>query len=90
MPTSENEESYKLEEERGAAEEFKKKNIKEGEPLKAIKLKNGSEEVEILVVVIMLRLQRLFNDNPIHFYEFVERCRDDNHRFFGNTQEYLA
>jgi hypothetical protein len=52
-------------------------------------LKNGSEEVKSLVAVTMLSLQNIANDNPIAWFELVEKCRNDKHEFFGNTRKHL-
>ena len=48
------------------------------------------EEHEGLVAVVVLRLERLMKKNPILFYEFVMKCRDVNHQFFGDTEAELA
>ena len=34
------------------------------------------------VKVLLYILQKLLNDKPIHFYEFVMLCRDPNHQVF--------
>ena len=54
-----------------------------------VKLKNGSEGVKALVSITMMSLESLIETNPVAFYELVMKCRDVNHRFFGNTGEVL-
>ena len=56
---------------------------------KTCKLKDGSIEVESLVVVTMLRLETLIKEDPIPFYELVMQSRNRDHRFFGNSGERL-
>lgn len=57
--------------------------------IREVTLKNGSEIPEPLVTVTMVSLQDLIKSNPIAFYELVMRCRDRDHRLFGNTGEVL-
>jgi hypothetical protein len=57
--------------------------------MKVIKLKNGSEEVEPIVLVTMASLHKLFQDQPIAAYELVMKCRDRTHKFWGNYQDVL-
>jgi len=56
---------------------------------KLIKLKNGIEEAESLITIVMMSLQKLFNENPMAVYELVMKCRDNNHQYFGNMVEEL-
>ena len=52
-------------------------------------LKNGAEEVESLVRGIMWVLRTLIDKQPGLFYELVMKCRDRQHRFWGDTEERL-
>ncbi len=52
-------------------------------------LKNGSEEHSGLVSVTMITLKDLIAKRPIDFYEFVQLCRDPEHKLFGNASEVL-
>ena len=40
-----------------------------------------------LVTATMLSLALLLAKQPIHFYELVMKCRDENHQIFGNLIE---
>lgn len=55
----------------------------------AVTLKNGGEEADILVAATMMSLRSLIDEAPIAFYELVMKCRDRNHRLFGNTGQVL-
>ena len=57
--------------------------------MKLLKLKNGSEEPDVLVTSTMMSLRGLLGNNPIAFYELTMKCRDDSHEFFGNTEKDL-
>jgi hypothetical protein len=57
--------------------------------MQMIRLKNGSEEAEPLVKVIMLSLNSLLETKPIVAYELVMKCRDRNHKLFGISGEDL-
>ena len=54
-----------------------------------VKLKNGSEELDVLVSATMLSLRTLMQENPIAAFELVELCRDPAHKLFGNTRSDL-
>ncbi len=54
-----------------------------------VKLKNGSEVAEPIVITTMMNLKLLMNKNPIAFYELVEKCRNSEHEMFGNTREVV-
>src|SRR3990167_5007413 len=58
--------------------------------IKMVKLKNGSEVAQSIVVATMMSLEALINSNRIAFYELVEKCRDSKHEMFGNTKEVVA
>lgn len=53
-------------------------------------LRNGTEEVEPLVVTVMTSLRLIFERQPIAFYELVMFCRDDRHRLFGTSGDELV
>ncbi len=42
-----------------------------------------------LVNVTMMSLRDLMQKNPIAFYELVMKCRNHNHKFFGNAGDVL-
>ena len=58
--------------------------------MKMMKLKNGSEEAQVVVTTSMLSLRALFNDNPIAFYELTQKAKNPKHKCFGNTQQILT
>ncbi len=60
-------------------------NFFRNENQQTVILKNGSEAQESLVKTIMISLESLLNSNMIAFYELVQKCRDENHKMFGNT-----
>lgn len=53
------------------------------------KLKNGSEILTPIVVTTMMSLELLMTRNPAAFYELVQKCRDNTHKMFGNTESVL-
>lgn len=57
--------------------------------LKPIRLKNGSEEPNLLVNFISNRLAKLLNENPIPFYELVSLCRNPSHELYEVSGEVL-
>jgi hypothetical protein len=57
--------------------------------MKIVRLKNGAEEADLLVGVVMAHLYDLMDSNPVAFYELVLLCRDPNHKLFGNTPDVL-
>ncbi len=57
--------------------------------LKTVMLKNGSEEFGPLVAVTMMSLRSLCTTDPVSFYELVQKCRDQNHQFWGNSTQKL-
>ena len=57
--------------------------------METVVLKNGSQEVRTLVVVVMMSLEELIGKDSITFYELVMFCRDQSHKFFGSTQGTL-
>ena len=57
--------------------------------MQTVILKNGAEECLPLVNVMMMSLRSLMQENPIAFYELVMKCRDHNHKFFGNVGDIL-
>ena len=56
-----------------------------------LKLKNGSEEAEPLVKVTMMSLNQLMQGLPgaIDAYELVEKCKDPDHKMFGDSEKHL-
>lgn len=57
--------------------------------METVKLKNGTEEVEVLVQTTMIALENVVNTNPIAAYELVELCKDASHKPFGNAGDIL-
>jgi hypothetical protein len=58
--------------------------------MKIVKLKNGSEEVETAVKVVMLSLRKLIQEGQIVVVlEIVSLCRDDGHTPWGGTGDVL-
>jgi hypothetical protein len=59
--------------------------------MKIATLKNGAEEALPLVAVTQLIINRMTESFPgvINLYELVQKCRDSNHRLFGNSEEDL-
>ena len=57
--------------------------------MKVAKLKNGSEEAEPLVCVVLSSLELLIQSDPIAFYELVMLARDSSHELFGNAADKL-
>lgn len=37
----------------------------------------------------MMSLQKLLLENPVAFYELVEKCRNPKQQMFGNTQSVV-
>lgn len=58
--------------------------------MEIVRLKNGAEEPAILVMSTRHSLERIFETEPIAFFELVSLCRDRSHELFGNTGEKLA
>jgi len=57
--------------------------------LDMVVLKNGAKEVAVLVSVTMRDLRELRTEDIIAFDGLVMKCRDGNHKLFGNTEEFL-
>ena len=57
--------------------------------MNTIKLKNGAEEPEPLVVMTVYSLERLLDSKPIAFYELTQFCRNPNHTLWGSTKPLL-
>lgn len=58
--------------------------------MKVLRLKNGTEEVEPLVITAMMSLELLFTTKPLHAYELVQLCRNPSHPVFGRMGEDLV
>lgn len=54
-----------------------------------VTLKNGKQEAEALVTIVMMSLNKLLKERPMSVYELVMKCRDNNHQFFGDTAKDL-
>ncbi len=59
------------------------------EIMKMLKLKNGIEEAEPLVLTTMVVLRELMANKPMVFHELVMKCRDSSYTLFGNTEAVL-
>lgn len=59
--------------------------------MKIATLKNGAEEALSLVAVTQMIVNRMMEGFPgvIDLYELVQKCRDSNHRLFGNSEANL-
>lgn len=51
-----------------------------------LKLKNGSEEFQPAVIATMMAIRSL---DAAHLYELAMKCRDRDHKLFGNAGEIL-
>jgi hypothetical protein len=58
--------------------------------MKMVRLRNGSEEPEPLVVVTMMSLEKLMQEKPIALYELYQLCLNSGHKLFGNSEEDLG
>ena len=54
-----------------------------------VKLRNGSEELKILVNAIHLNLQAILTKHPISFYDLVTLARDKNYKIFPPNAKCL-
>ena len=54
--------------------------------METVRLKNGSEELKVLVNLTMFSLRSLLQDNPTDFYDLVMVCRNKN---YGVTNQTL-
>ncbi len=52
-------------------------------------LKNGATEVLPLVNVTMVSLNSLLGSSPMGLYELLEKCRNKDHKIFGNLGDDL-
>ena len=50
-----------------------------------VRLRNGAQEAEPLVRTTMMILDNLLETKPIVAYELVMKCRDKNHKLFGQS-----
>jgi hypothetical protein len=57
--------------------------------MKMLKLKNGAEEAEPAVRVVMAALSNLIDRYPTAFYDVVMMCRPGNYKPFGNNGQIL-
>ncbi len=49
-----------------------------------VNLKNGTQEAKVAVVTIMSILGDLADTDPIAIYELHQRCKNPDHKFYGN------
>lgn len=56
-----------------------------------LKLKNGAEEAAPLVRITMMSLNQLMQGLPgaVDAYELVEKCKDQAHVMFGDSEQHL-
>lgn len=54
--------------------------------METVKLRNGAEEAKVAVITVMMAVNGL---DPITRYELVMKCRNCDHKLFGNTREKL-
>jgi hypothetical protein len=57
--------------------------------VESVKLKNGSEELKGLVIVVMASLRHLMAEQPLALYELAMKARDKGHVIFGNLDKPL-
>lgn len=57
--------------------------------MNTVMLKNGAEEVEQLVTVVAMSIDDLLKTSPITLFELVAKCKDANHKIFGNHEKRL-
>jgi hypothetical protein len=59
--------------------------------MKVLKLKNGSEEIEPLVMATMTQIRKLMSGLPgaLDAYERVQLCKDRKHEMFGDSLKNL-
>ena len=59
--------------------------------MKMCKLKNGSEEAQVLVNATMMHINDLMKSLPgaLDLYELVAKCRDPGHKMFGDSAKHL-
>jgi hypothetical protein len=55
-----------------------------------VRLRNGAIEPTELIVVTTIALRALLNDDPIGFYEVVQKARNPQHELFGSYGRKLA
>ena len=55
--------------------------------LDPVELKNGTLEAEVTVKAVSLNVKHLMRDKPIVFYELVMKCKDKDHKLFGNAEK---
>lgn len=58
--------------------------------MKMLKLKNGAEEAQPLVMMVMQMLQRLAEEKPILLIDFAMKCRDASYEICGGEDELAA
>lgn len=63
------------------------KKPEEPKQISTVKLKNGTEVIEPVLITTMINLDALMKKNPIAFYELVQKCRNPQHKMFGNTEQ---
>ncbi len=57
--------------------------------MKMLKLKNGIEEAEPLVMTTMMILRQLMHSKPMVLHDLVMKCRDSSYTLFGNAEAVL-
>jgi hypothetical protein len=57
--------------------------------MQTAKLKNGSVEVVSLITVTMIALDNLLKGNPMVLYELNEKCKNSEHKIFGQMEPIL-
>lgn len=54
-----------------------------------VELKNGTIEAEATVKAVSLSVRHLLAEKPIVFYELVMKCKDRDHKLFGDAEKDL-
>ena len=57
--------------------------------MKELRLKNGSQELDITIAATITSLKGLLADQPIAFCDLVMKARDDTYEPFGNAGDIL-
>lgn len=57
--------------------------------MEMLKLKNGAEEAEPLVLTTMMILRKLLADKPMVFFDLVLKCRNSSYTMGGSAAAQL-
>ncbi len=57
--------------------------------MKAVELKNGTQEADVLVKTTMMLLGVIAEQQPMATLNLVMRCRDSDYKYWGNSEQIL-